>query len=40
MNNRFLHEMNRVNLRLDVDLAVYNDGMNKTDGKKKLLRDP
>jgi len=32
--------MNIVNLRLDVDLTVYNDSMNKTDGKKKLLRDP
>jgi len=40
MNSRFLHEMNIVNLRLDVDLTVYNDSMNKTDGKKKLLRDP
>jgi hypothetical protein len=40
MNSGFLHEMNRVNLRQDVDFTVYNDSMNKTDGKKKLLRDP
>jgi len=32
--------MNRLNLRLDVDFTVCNDSKNKTDGNKKLLRDP
>jgi hypothetical protein len=40
MKSGFLHEMNRLNLCLDVDFTVYNESKNKTDAKKKLLRDP
>jgi hypothetical protein len=40
MKSGFLHEMNRLNLCLDVDFTVYNEIKNKADVKKKLLRDP